>query len=235
MVKWLNFLLQLICIVNLWGQDSSKVTFVFPNEGKFEIRIDENRVESANTFMLKTGQHTIEIWNGCMELVYDTIFVSQGVPRVYQYRSKPSEEYKIYKKKKSRYNSNLFGMCVIPEALFLSSSVLSTMLFIKCKRLNDQLLDLNSQYYASTSPQFLSSYQNEFNIIERDLKAKRRNALIFSGLGLTSGVFSFFGIKNLIKKFEKPRPNCYRSPFTGNDYSLNFELSLSSCSLKLNF
>ncbi|MFT4600844.1 MAG: hypothetical protein ACI857_001021 [Arenicella sp.] len=217
-----------------YGQDSTEVKFLFPNESKFEIRIDNSRIERRSTFNLEVGSHKIEIWNGCMEFIYDTIFVSKGVPRVYQYQAKPTEEWAIFKKEKSRYNTNLFGQCALPAIVCASSAVFTTIFAIKTKNKRTELLNLNSNYNTSTSASFLDAYSQSFNILSEDHKSKKRNLIIFSGMTGLSGFLSCLGIINFSKKFTKPKLGCYVSPFSGVDYSLNVKLSVNQVSLSLN-
>lgn len=211
------FLFSLCC----FGQDSTLCRFVFPNEGKYEIRVDSSEIYRTNIFSVPPGAHYIEIWNGGMELIYDTIHPAGNLPRVYKYQTKRNLGYLQYRKDLISYRANILGYIVAPFALSVG---LSTGTYFVKRRADTQyqdLTDYHGLYDNSTHAEFLT----EFPVIY-DKKVKKyeaSKALFYSSLSLSivSVAFNAFTIWRFFSKHSKPKNTYFTSPFSKMDYSMN--------------
>lgn len=215
--------------------DSSKVQIQFPNQGNFEIRIDENQVYTTTVFYLPNGTHTVEIWNAGMELIQDTILVLEGYMNRFRYGAKVDKNYTAYKKELNDYKNKKGEKVIFPLLLsggFVTSAVI---LYRRGVKQYNNLLQLKELYKTSSDPVAVSSFKSNFKSANSRYNLTRSFFYGFVAASCLTGAIGLKGFLQFKKNFKRPVNNFFKSPFTNNDYSLSLQVAPNSATLTLNF
>ena len=213
------------------SQKTVVVTFDFPENKEYEIRIDQGEVFTQKEINLTEGTHTVEIWVPGLILISDTINVSSDSKNKFIYRNKTSPQYFEYVRALKRYNSkkNLAVSAAIVSGLAISSSVLT---YVKANSLRLEYDDLKLQYNTATDPMFFGSIERNLRSIERSFKTYR--GLYYSSLVLAIAmpIVTVYSIK-MFRKSNKPTQKYLVNPFQRT--TSNLKIGFSGNGLNLTF
>ena len=218
-----------------FGQtDRSLVTIAFPNENRYEIRIDNNEIYDTNTFYLSNGIHTVEIWNACMEKIIDTIAVGKGNFNTFRYNAKVSKGYLSFKNNQSKYRVRQFDHIVLPISLMIGSFCGAGFFLKQGRTQHDDLIQLKLIYETTSNSNYLLDYESNFLATNQRYNKTRVFYYTFLGLSAITTAYAIFGIKRFRQNIKRPINNSYVSPFTQKDYALLFRISPNQFQITLN-
>ncbi|MCE3228926.1 MAG: hypothetical protein K0S32_3477 [Bacteroidetes bacterium] len=154
------------CILNTFLQSQVDRTgaIIFFSEKNVIIRLDSSRIEPSKVLKpLKEGTYRIKAWAPTYRLLVDSFTVIKGKTKFYTPHLKHTDEYKLYKFKKTVRN---IAVIIPPILTALSLRVYSQKYMAIDKNINQAKTDAlysKELYESSFSPGQFEYYKNEYN------------------------------------------------------------------------
>ncbi len=230
------FILLLFSFNSLSQKDELKVDFIFPNDGNYEIRVNQNAIYDTSSVLLAEGTYFIEIWNPGLKLIIDTISILPKNDNVFRYGIKVSDQHEIHKMQIKRYNSKR-RISLLPYLLLdVLGGAAASIYYAKGRFEYAELLNLknihdNNLNSDLSNDEFIKLYN------DKSVLYNRTRLMYFSLIGFTALSTSFTIIQNYRYKRKNKLPSnpSLISPFTSKDYNLSFVMTPNALGFKFAF